>query len=211
MKLAKLQKTKPTIRFSSKLIRSKPNEKTGSWTLTLPKRASAKLPSRGKTMVEGTINGFPFRAALEPNRKGSHCLMVNKTMRDGAGADGMDTVTVELTRTAEEPDIRVPMDLRRALAAAPRAQAGWEDITPTATGLDLLNMLSQAVRNPPAPDQESVRHACLWKATAMLFSRYKVAYERKRRFVRDVASAITLRKIAPRRRASLDERGSPAF
>jgi len=132
MKLAKLQKTKPTIRFSSKLIRSKPNEKTGSWTLTLPKRASAKLPSRGKTMVEGTINGFPFRAALEPNRKGSHCLMVNKTMRDGAGADGMDTVTVELTRTAEEPDIRVPMDLRRALAAAPRAQAGWEDITPMA-------------------------------------------------------------------------------
>jgi len=132
MKLAKLQKTKPTIRFSSKLIRSKPNEKTGSWTLTLPKRASAKLPSRGITMVEGTINGFPFRAALEPNRKGSHCLMVNKTMRDGAGADGMDTVTVELTRTAEEPDIRVPMDLRRALAAAPRAQAGWEDITPMA-------------------------------------------------------------------------------
>ena len=44
--------------------------------------ASAKLPSRGRTMVEGTINSFPFRAALEPNGKGSHWLRVNKTMRD---------------------------------------------------------------------------------------------------------------------------------
>ncbi|PYU69083.1 MAG: hypothetical protein DMG49_14295 [Acidobacteria bacterium] len=44
-------------------------EKTGSWTLlTLPKNASAKLPSRGMTMVEGTIDGFPFRAASGSKR-----------------------------------------------------------------------------------------------------------------------------------------------
>ena len=35
-------------------------------------------------MVEGTINGFPFRASLEPNGKGSHCLTVNEAMRDAA-------------------------------------------------------------------------------------------------------------------------------
>ena len=85
-------------------------------------------------MVEGAINGyFPFRAALEPNRKGSHCLMVKAIMRDATGADGMDTVTVELTRTAEEPDLRVPMDLRRAQAAAAGSRRGgrtsrqWRD------------------------------------------------------------------------------------
>jgi hypothetical protein len=60
MKLPKQQETKSTILFSAKLFRPKANEKTGSWTLTLPKKASAKLPSRGMTMVEGTINGFPF-------------------------------------------------------------------------------------------------------------------------------------------------------
>jgi hypothetical protein len=84
------------------------------------------------TMVEGTINGFPFRAALEPDGKGSHWLKVNKAMQDAAGADAGDTFTVEITRAGEEPEIRVPMDLRKALAAAPRAQALWAEITPIA-------------------------------------------------------------------------------
>jgi hypothetical protein len=92
MKPAKLQETKSTIRFSAKLFRPKATEKIGLWTLlTLPKNASAKLPSRGMTMVEGTIKGFPFRAALEPNGKGSHWFSVNKAMHDAAGADAGDT------------------------------------------------------------------------------------------------------------------------
>ena len=56
----------PGIRFEAKLF------KIGSWTLLkLPKSASAKLPSRGMTMVEGTINDFHFQAALDPDGKGS--------------------------------------------------------------------------------------------------------------------------------------------
>src|SRR5271169_485234 len=112
MRLAELQETKSTIRFSAKLFRPKATEKIGPWTLlTLPKNASAKLPSRGMTMVEGTINAFPFRAALEPNGKGTHCLKVNKALRDAAGAGTADTVTVEIARAGEEPEARVPMDL----------------------------------------------------------------------------------------------------
>jgi hypothetical protein len=132
MKVAKQQATKSTICFSAKFVLCKANDKTGSWTLTLPKNASTKLPSRGTTMVEGTINAFPFRAALEPDGKGSHSLSVNKTMRDGAGGGDIDTVMVEIVRSGEEPELRVPMDLRKALSAAPVAQAGWEDITPMA-------------------------------------------------------------------------------
>ena len=189
MKQATLRQTKSTIRFSAKLFRPQATEKTGSWTLTLPKNASAKLPSRGMTMVEGMINSFPFRAALEPNGKGSHWLRVNKTMRDAAGADAIDTVTVEITRAGEEPEIRVPMDLRKALAAAPLAQAGvGGHHTAGAPGLDFLDKLSQATGNAQAPDRESVRHACLWKATIVLFSRCKVADERKRKIMRNVAS-----------------------
>ncbi len=131
--MPKPQETESTIRFSAKLFRPEANENAGSWTLTLPKNASAKLPSRGMTMVEGTINSFPFRAALEPDGKGSHWLKVNRTMHDAAGADAGDTVTVEITRVEEEPETRVPMDLRKALAAVPLAQTGWqEDITPMA-------------------------------------------------------------------------------
>jgi hypothetical protein len=161
MKLAKLQETKSTIRFSAKLFRPKASEK-GSWTLTLPKNASAKLPSRGVTMVEGTINGFPFRATLEPNGKGSHWLRVNKTMHDGAGADPGDTVTVEIARPGEEPETRVPMDLRKALAAAPLAQAAWEDITPLARR-DWIFSISSA-------KQSETRRRRIEKACDMLAS-----------------------------------------
>ena len=54
----------------------------GSWTLLrLPKNASARLPSRGMTMVEGTINGARFQAPLEPDGKGSHWFRVDESMQ----------------------------------------------------------------------------------------------------------------------------------
>lgn len=163
MKPAKLQGTKSTIRFSAKLFRPKATEKSGSWTLlTLPKNASAKLPSRGMTMVEGTINGFPFRAALEPNGKGSHWLRVNQAMHDAAGADAGDTVTVEITRVEEEPETRVPSDLRKALAAAPLAQALWADITPMARQNWILWISSAK--------QPETRRSRIEKSCAMLAS-----------------------------------------
>jgi Bacteriocin-protection, YdeI or OmpD-Associated/Domain of unknown function (DUF1905) len=158
MKLPKSQENKSTIRFSAKLFRPKATDKTESWTLlTLPKNASAKLPSRVMTMVEGTINSFPFRAALEPDGKGSHWLRVNKAMHDAAGADAGDTVTVEITRAGEEPEVRVPMDLRKALAAAPMALAGWEDITSMARR-DWIFSISSAKQ--PETRRRRIQKAC---------------------------------------------------
>jgi hypothetical protein len=63
-----------------------------------------------------------------------------------------------------------------------------------APGLDFLDKLSQATGNAQAPDREGVRHACLWKATIMLFPWSKVAYERKRKIMRNVASIAELTK-----------------
>src|SRR5688572_22123055 len=110
MNLAKLQETESTIRFSAKLRRPEVADKIGA-VLTLPKDANARLPSRGIKMVEGIINGFPFRAALESDGKGNHWLAVTEAMRDAAGADAGETVAVEITRTGEEPETRIPMDL----------------------------------------------------------------------------------------------------
>jgi hypothetical protein len=103
-------------------------------------------------------------------------------MHDAAGADAGDTVTVEITRAGEEPETRVPMDLRKALAAAPAGAGivgGYH--TNRAPRLDSLDKLSQVTGNAQEPDRESLRHACIWKATSMLFWRYKVAYEKSRR------------------------------
>lgn len=143
--LAQLQETKSTIRFSAKLFRPEATEKTGSWTLlALPRNASAKLPSRDMTMAEGTINGFAFRAPLEPppNGKASHALRLSKALQDAAGAENGDTVTVEITRVGDEPECRVPLDLRKALEAAPSAHVSWAQITPMARRDWVLSIVS---------------------------------------------------------------------
>ena len=98
----------------------------------LPKDASAKLPSRGMTAIEGTINGFAFQAVLEPDGQKSHWLRVDRKLGEAAGADAGDVVTLEIAPAAEEPEPTVPADLRKALAAAPKARALWSDITPIA-------------------------------------------------------------------------------
>jgi hypothetical protein len=158
MKLVKPRFTESTILFGARLLRPETTEAVGSWSLlTLPRIASAELPSRGMTTVEGTINGFPFRAALEPDGNGSHCLRVSQAMRAAAGADAGDTVTVELTRTGDEPEIRVPVDLRKALAAAPAAQALWSEITPMARR-DWILWISSA--KLPETRRGRVRKAC---------------------------------------------------
>jgi hypothetical protein len=117
----------PAIRFEAELF------KIGSRSLLrLPESASAKLPSRGMAMVEGTINGFGFQAALEPDGKGSHWLTVSKTMRESAGADAGETVTLAIEPVQDWPEPTLPPDWRNALAADAQARALWTEITPPA-------------------------------------------------------------------------------
>src|SRR5579884_1564409 len=85
----------------------------GAWTLLrLPKSASAQLPSRGMTMVEGTLSGARFQAPLEPDGKGSHWFRVDDTLRDAAGVDAGDTVTLEIEPTTDWPEPEVPADVQ---------------------------------------------------------------------------------------------------
>ena len=108
--------------------------KAVDWTfLTLPKEASVQLPSRGMTSVEGTFNGLAFQTTLQPDGQGGHWLKVDRKLREAAGAEAGDIVSLEIAPVAEEPEPRVPADLRKALAAAnPKARAVWSDITPVA-------------------------------------------------------------------------------
>ena len=83
-------------------------------------------------MVEGTINGFRFQAALEPDGKGSHWFRADKTMREAAGAKAGDTVTLAIEPTRDWPEPKVPADLKSALTTDPQAHTLWMDITPMA-------------------------------------------------------------------------------
>jgi hypothetical protein len=158
--------TKPTIRFTARLIRPKSTdsfEENELWTvMTLPKMAGAKLATPGATMIEATANGFPFRAALEPNGKGDYFLKVPEALQDATGSAAGDMVAVEITRVGEEPESRTPIDLLEALEAAPTARAIWEEITPNARR-DWILWISSA-------KQEKTRASRIEKACDMLTS-----------------------------------------
>lgn len=120
------------IRFNTTLLRpAKPAN--AAWTfLVLPKTASAKLPTRSMTAIEGTLEGHAFQSVLEPDGQGSHWLKVDKKLREAAGAAPGDEVTLEIRPAEAEPEPEVPADLHQALAAAPEAEAVWKDITAVA-------------------------------------------------------------------------------
>jgi Bacteriocin-protection, YdeI or OmpD-Associated/Domain of unknown function (DUF1905) len=116
------------LRFEAQLFEYPKTAKTDFQTLlNVPEWVSKQFPSHVSTKVEGTINGHPFRAALEPNTSGSHCLRVNKAMLKGAVADAGDTV--RLAVLGPEPEPTVPADLQVALTASHEAKTLWDDLT----------------------------------------------------------------------------------
>lgn len=132
------------IRFRARLLRPAATGKRDAWSfLILPGNASAQLPRRGMTTVDGTINGQPFRATLEPDGQRSHWLKVNRKLRDGAAAEPGDTVAMEIMPVQCEPDPKVPADLKKALAGAPKAIELWRSITPLAR-LDWIHWIQSA-------------------------------------------------------------------
>ena len=127
-----MAKVQGKIRFKAKLSRPA-SPKGAAWTfLVLPAAASAKLPTRSMTTVDGTLNDQSFQATLEPDGQGSHWLKVDKALREAAEAVAGDTVVLEIAPVEVEPEPRVPADLRKALSANPDAEETWSDITPVA-------------------------------------------------------------------------------
>lgn len=133
MKTSVRKKIDTPIRFRATLCRPVANAKVGTWLfLTLPNDSSAKLPSRGMVSVKGSISGIAFQATLEPDGQKSHWLKVTRKISAAVGANAGDVVTLEITPLAEEPEPKIPPDLRKALAEAPQVKTIWQDITPLA-------------------------------------------------------------------------------
>jgi len=125
------------IRFSATLLRPKATANAVSWTfLTLPKEASAKLPSRSMTSVEGTFNGLAFQASLEPDGQGGHWLKVDRKMRKEAGAEAGEVVTLEIAPVAAQ-QIVDPLPVIVAERDAPRARQESADLRDTFSALQI--------------------------------------------------------------------------
>lgn len=130
--------------FKTKLLRPLDPGKGDSWTfLVLPKTVSDQLPRRGRTSVEGTINGSPFQATLEPDGQLSHWLKVDAELQQAAAALPGQTVTVQVSPAKPEPEPKLPGDLQEALAASAAAKATWDDTT-TIARLDWIHWIESA-------------------------------------------------------------------
>lgn len=142
------QSTAPSpIRLKAKLLQPV-SPKGASWAfLVLPRTASAMLPTRAMTSVEGTLNDIPFRATLSPDGERSHWLEVPRKLQAGARAAIGDVVTVALAPATRGLEPRLPADLRKALAASPKARALWSEITPGARRIaNAMDMLAGGKR-----------------------------------------------------------------
>lgn len=108
-----------TLRFSAEL------QEDGH--LLLPNGAIPEFFPEATATVEGTLDGFPFRAPVEDGR-----LIVSKALQAAAGTHPGDTATIEITRIDEEPEVRVPSDFQEALERATAARVLFEEVTPNA-------------------------------------------------------------------------------
>lgn len=110
-----------TIRFQATL------HEEGVAVLDLPREAIDRLSVPEGVSIEGTMNGFPFRAQMEGG-----ALSLSESLQQAIGLKPGKPVPVEITRIGEEPEVLVPSDLREALDGAPSASALWKKITPMA-------------------------------------------------------------------------------
>lgn len=115
-------KTIHTTRFQSALL-----ESAGGAALCVPGEIVAEAKGL-EVFVEGTMDGFPFRAPLKSDGKIHLTVSLHKAVGTKIGKEA----NVEITRIGDEPEVRVPEDLLAALAGCPTALALWQDVTPMA-------------------------------------------------------------------------------
>lgn len=116
-----------SIKFSTKLLRPGGADKDATWAfLNLPQHASDQLPTRSMVSVEGTFNGSPFQATLEPDGQGGHWLRASPKLCETVGATVGTIVELEIAPASVEPEPEVPEDFQKALEEAPpKAMATW--------------------------------------------------------------------------------------
>lgn len=104
-------------------------ERIGSYLIIrLPAETSRALPSRGLVMAEGTLNGIPYTAQLEPDGSKGHWLEITDELAELAGVlkEKQATLTVNVVNDWPEPGI--PEDIMSAFVAANLIEA-WDSLT----------------------------------------------------------------------------------
>ncbi|MDY0976712.1 YdeI/OmpD-associated family protein [Massilia sp. CFBP9012] len=130
--------------FEAALCRPAEVQENDRWTfVVLPKPVSEVFPRRGRTSMQGKLNGHPFQATLEPDGQLSHWFRVPATLMTEAGVAIGDTVTFDVAPAPSEQEPLVPPELDKVLDASPPARANW-DATTTIARIDWVHWIESA-------------------------------------------------------------------
>lgn len=110
------------LQFKVKLLGA---EGSSIAALVAPFEVEKVFGTRARVPVRGTINGFAFRSSLMP-MDGCHKMVVNRTMREGAGVKAGDTVTVVMERDPASRTVAIPPLHKKELAKSKLAAAHWK-------------------------------------------------------------------------------------
>lgn len=117
------------MKFQAKL---EAGGKGGAWViLRVPFSVVQEWGSRARVAVKGTLNGHPFRSSIFPMGAGTHGLMVNRQMREGAGAGAGDRVGVVMEVDTAPRTVSVPKDFQQALGRNGKAKAFFAKLPPS--------------------------------------------------------------------------------
>lgn len=142
-----MSKTATQSQFKARLHRPKDFGDQSEWAfVVLPQEASARLPRRGRTTIDGSINGEEFRALLEPDGKKSHWLRIDKVLLEASGAAFGEIAHFEIVSVEQEPEPEVPSDLFEALENSPESRAIWNETT-TIARVDWIHWITSAKKS----------------------------------------------------------------
>jgi len=131
-------------RFDAVLCRPADPQGEDGWAfVVLPKSASDAFPRRGRTSMQGKINGHPFQATLEPDGQLSHWFRVPALLMEEARVAIGDTVTLDVAPAPDEVEPSVPPELDEVLGASPPARETW-DATTTIARIDWVHWIESA-------------------------------------------------------------------
>jgi len=150
--------------FRAKLTGEGPG---GAWVfLKVPFDVEKEFGTRARLAVKGTINGFAYRTSIFPDGKGAHSMMVNKAMQEGAKAAAGETVAVTMAPDTAPRTVKVPKDLKAALAKNPAAAAVFDKLSYTHRK-EFVEWIEQAKK----PETRSAR---VEKTVAMVLEKKRV-------------------------------------
>lgn len=116
-------------RFRTKVVAGPHGE---AWCyVRIPAEVTAALGTKARVSVKLTEGRNVYRTSVFPDGKGRHHAMFTQAMRAAAGVKAGDVVGLVLERDTGERKVDVPADLRKALAARPRAKAFFDGLSPS--------------------------------------------------------------------------------